>query len=100
MTVKVWVAVVLSVGSVAVTVIVAVSPALAEVVSMCRTPLGFCEESVAQVIVTGVIGCELALRIIRTGSTATLDRSVTVFCAGDQLAEDREVVVEGLLDLD
>ena len=66
MTAKLRVTVVLSVGSVAVTVMVAVSPDWADVVSTCSTPLGFVDESVAALITTGVIGCGLlACRVRR-----------------------------------
>ena len=75
-TTKFWVTRVPSLGSVAVTVMVAVSPALAEVVSMCKTPLGLVEESATELMTTGVIGCESSPEELVV--TATLDRSVSV----------------------
>ena len=58
MTKNVWVVLLPFVGSFAVTVIVDVWFWLAWVVSMISVPLGLVDVSVAELIVSGLIGCE------------------------------------------
>ena len=67
MTVKDWLVVEWSIESVAVTVIVDVSPCVACVVSRIRTPLGFVVDRVAEVILTGLIGSETSPVRYRSG---------------------------------
>src|SRR5512135_311765 len=64
------IAVVLVLGSVAVTLMVEVSPALALVASMWTTPLGLLLDRVAETMLIGLIGC--IPRLLGRGVAATL----------------------------